>query len=253
MAAGGCRGGGGKWLGEAEGVINGGGKTVPGIRDLHAGGSSVSRSAVDDLLKGAPKTGSDAKATKLIDELRVLANFDDKVKAVVAAADKEWHDVDDFLRSLVDANTAKVDPVDQPTVADRLAKHGKSILNEAACDLAWQQMQSAEQKATNAQVTDLGYRGTMTNEMPDLGGLSVGDAQKAIVDAAWADIQSVINRLRYPAALNKAAAWYNYAKGLLEKATRITDGGTTRIAHLNNAYITNAYVYYARKCLAPPA
>jgi hypothetical protein len=237
-----------KWISAGRNALRDAGEVAPELRGLKSP-EHINQGTLDDLLKRLPR--SSGEVDDVAARLRVVAAYHTAVEAVVTKASVDQSLADLFLRTVADEGTAAVQAADRPTVADRLAAHGKTILTEAACDLAWKQLELNEKTTANQFVTQQGYT-LVFDEMPNFWRLGLDDAVRAINNAAWNDLRGILNRLVYPQLVLQAVAWVKYGNGIYDKASSFVQDGSVHIPYLNNTYVTRAYIYYVRTCLKPP-
>ena len=124
-------------------------------------------------------------------------------------------------------------------IATLLKKHGNDVLKDTACDLAWAQMTQPEQTTAADMQWGTGY--TRSEGL-----------QHTTAEAAKSAIASKIKSLYLKSFTHpEAVEWYQYASGLYEKAQGLAVNGSALIQGPNGS-VTQALVYYARICMAPP-
>src|SRR5262249_14675724 len=145
LAAGGCSSGeAANWLSAAK-AATGASAVQRTIWKLHPGGESAAVTHLQDLAKAAPKALNPDQATAL-ERLQGLLKFYEAALATTNVADQRWGNVDQELRTLASTNTAANVKL---SVVDHLAEHGKSIVHDAVCQLAWTQLAPNEHTQVN--------------------------------------------------------------------------------------------------------
>jgi hypothetical protein len=225
---------------EARPLLNGADE-APLFRGLKLG-KGVARSPLDNIVKKAPPPPRlNAEEAAALTRLKGLLEFDDAMRAAVAAIESNDRSLDAELSTLVHGTSARNA---YQEIIDQLTAHGKAIVKDAACQLAWKQLAPNEANDINLLVTNRGYTVIPTSEVPGLW----KQARDAAIDAIQGRAKSEFKKLLYPEEL---VNWVGYATGLYNKAVQLTQGGDQRIIH-PNGYVTHAFIYYAKACLAPP-
>jgi hypothetical protein len=233
-----------KWLSSALAALRGADE-APRLRGVSVGrftgGVTRSRtgSSIDDLLKQAPRTPTAEEAAALA-RLRAIAAFDNAIKAAVTSVDQSWNDVELSVRLL----SARSAPTANTRAVNWLTEKGKTIVRDASCELSWGQMTEDENTEVDDLVDTQGWQPANTQQADGISSMT----QSAAIGAIRGNAKTSFYKIFFSP---RVVDWYLYAKGLYDKAVKLSPGGSKHIRHPDGT-VTVAFVYYLRTCLRPP-
>jgi hypothetical protein len=221
------------WLEEAAGLL-GKVRTITKVGNLapstRAELDTLDRSVADVIARAPRPELRSADVNAVLEPLEASRNFQD----VIARGNDLPGAV---ARSADDVATASTV---QQRIRERISEDGREILQDAACDAAFNMMAPDEKKDTKAS----GW----TDVVEDTG-------VDPVAGAADQYAQRQVAALFGPGAV-ALVRWEQYGTGIEEKYDRLTgdfEGTVVNPDPNGRTVITRAFVYYARACLKPPS
>jgi hypothetical protein len=228
------------WVSDASRLLEES-RGVP-IREIRPDTSAAGRlSRADDLLSKAPD--GDVRVAELATRLRTLRTFYALVGEAQATVYNRWTVASTSVGETAVTALNGYNPGAREKIVEFLTDHGKAVLLDVGCDLAWSRMTSNEQTAVN-QLYDNGYRRVIGDEVAGVEKM----LPQAVVDAIKGEASETY--LKYFAP-ERFIDWLTYAADLYKKANELTADGKDTIP-APDGVITRALPYYVRLCMLPP-
>lgn len=207
---------------------------------LHIG-SDAESSGLQKLLDEAPKqpTGNESDLLRQLNQRQAFDQFAERVYSDDKTAwDAIPNDTDSAARdSLRESITQEQ--------LDKIVEKATDLLQETACDAAWQMMTPSEKQDGNGLVNQ-GY--TLTAP-PTMSGMIVTVEQSA-VSAIQSALEDSLVGVVVP---EEALAWFTYASDIYDKANELTSNGKELVLGGPGGTVsTYAMVFYVKLCMRPP-